>query len=51
MEISYKKATTDEELYQIIELQRLNIPASISDEEKLIEGFVSVSHSFELLKK
>ena len=50
MEILYKKATTDEELYQILELQLKNIPTSIPEIEKQKEGFVTVGHSFELLK-
>lgn len=50
MGIIYKKAVSDEELYQILELQRRNIPISISEEEKQKEGFVTVSHDFETLK-
>lgn len=49
MEIIYSRAITDDELYQILELQRLNISTSISEEEKQTEGFVTVHHSFELL--
>lgn len=50
MSIIYKTAVTDQELYQILELQQKNIPTSISEEEKQKEGFVTVHHSFELLK-
>ncbi|WP_298340372.1 GNAT family N-acetyltransferase [uncultured Algibacter sp.] len=50
MSISYKTAVTDQELHQILELQQKNIPTSISEEEKQKEGFVTVHHSFELLK-
>jgi predicted GNAT family N-acyltransferase len=48
--IIYKRAETNEELQQILELQRTNIPASISEEEKKKEGFVTVHHTFEILK-
>ena len=50
MEIIYKRSINDEELHQILELQLKNIPTSISEIEKQNEGFVSVKHSFELLK-
>ncbi len=49
--VYYKRAETDTELQQILELQRDNLPASISSEVKLDEGFVTVEHSFELLKR
>jgi len=48
VKIIYKRAITDEELYQILELQRRNI--SISEEEKQKEGFITVKHDFEILK-
>ena len=48
--IIYKKAITNDELYQILELQERNIPTSISKEEKQNEGFVTVHHDFETLK-
>ncbi|MGB5419823.1 GNAT family N-acetyltransferase [Algibacter sp.] len=50
MEIIYKRSITDEELYQILELQLKNIPTSISEDEKLQEGFVTVRHDFKSLK-
>lgn len=50
MKIIFKRASTDEELKQILALQRLNIPKSISDEERKNEGFVTVKHNFETLK-
>ncbi len=49
-EIIYKGASSDEELHQILELQRLNLPTLISEEVKLREGFVTVQHTFETLK-
>ncbi|GAA4890065.1 hypothetical protein GCM10023311_12780 [Flaviramulus aquimarinus] len=48
--IIYKKAITNNELHQILELQHRNIPTSISKEEKQNEGFVTVHHDFETLK-
>lgn len=50
MEIIYRRAVSDEELCQILELQRKNIPISISETEKQNEGFVTVHHDFETLK-
>ena len=47
--ITYKKVTTTHELFQILELQEKNLPASISFEEKVIEGFLTVQHDFNLL--
>ncbi|MFH4963620.1 hypothetical protein V8G69_01330 [Gaetbulibacter sp. M235] len=48
--IIYKSAETEEELHQILELQRVNIFSVISKEEKLSQGFVTVEHTFEILK-
>jgi len=49
-EITYKRADTTEELQQILELQRINLPESISEKEKTNEGFVTVHHDIETLK-
>lgn len=49
--IRYCRAKTDKELHQILELQQKNLFANITDEERKQEGFVTVSHSFEILKK
>ncbi len=43
--------TTDHELRQILQLQQKNRPGILSSEELAQEGFVTVSHTFELLKK
>jgi len=48
--VTYKRAETDGELHQILELQRINIPSVISEEERQAEGFVTVHHTFEILK-
>ncbi len=49
--INYTIAITNEELEQIIQLQRKNLVLSVSTEEKKKEGFVTVQHDFDVLKK
>ncbi len=49
--IQYKTASTKEELEQILALQKTNLPNSLSSEEKQNEGFVTVHHDFDLLKR
>lgn len=49
--ISYVRATSEKELEQILVLQRKNLPTVISSDEKAKEGFVTVSHTFKILKK
>lgn len=49
-DIIYKRVDSNEELGQIIELQKINIPTSISEHESKSEGFVTVHHDFEILK-
>ena len=51
IEITYHRASIDEELQQILELQRINLPQRLLDTEKDNEGFVTVHHSFEVLKR
>jgi len=51
MNINFTIATSEEELKQIITLQRKNLTASISTNEKQKEGFVTVQHDIEVLKK
>lgn len=48
--ITYGRATSEADLNQILALQRKNLPGSISSEERINEGFVTVSHTFDLLK-
>ena len=48
--IIYKRVETNQELHQILDLQHANIPSVISEDEKQQEGFVTVHHSFEILK-
>ena len=49
MQLRYCTAKTDEELKQILELQKINLPKAITKEERIKEGFVTVSHNLDLL--
>lgn len=49
--IRYTIATTKNELEQILVLQQRNLPSNISEEEKQQQGFVTVEHNFDLLKR
>tara|TARA_R110000868_G_scaffold165660_1_gene399202 strand:- start:2467 stop:3021 length:555 start_codon:yes stop_codon:yes gene_type:complete len=49
--ITYHRVSTIEELNQILKLQEKNLRHLISDEEKEKEGFVTLQHDFEMLKK
>ncbi|MEY8020636.1 N-acetyltransferase family protein [Muriicola sp. SD30] len=51
MSVEYGRASTEKELRDILELQRQNLPEQLSEELKQREGFLTVKHSFELLKK
>ena len=51
MFLHYCTATTDEELAQILTLQQANHASSLSKADAARDGFVTVMHSFELLKK
>ena len=49
--VVYKRATEKLELEQILQLQQRNLVPALSEDERLKEGFLTVSHSFELLKR
>ncbi|WP_242203788.1 GNAT family N-acetyltransferase [Aestuariivivens insulae] len=49
--ILYQRVKTAQELNQILELQQSNLPQNLANIEKETEGFVTVTHSFELLKQ
>lgn len=51
MDIQYVRASSDDELLQILDIQRQNFTRAISLTEKEKEGFVTVSHDFETLKR
>ncbi|MFL1894643.1 GNAT family N-acetyltransferase [Aquimarina sp. 2-A2] len=50
-EIKYALSETDTELREILRLQNQNLAKNISTEEIRKEGFVTVHHTFEVLKK
>lgn len=47
--ITFKAAESAKELQQILHLQQLNLPKSITEKERLEQGFVTVEHDFPLL--
>ncbi|MGB3152742.1 MAG: GNAT family N-acetyltransferase [Maribacter sp.] len=51
MKTYYAKASSNEELRQILTLQKRNVITSITKKEKEEEGFVTVSHSLDVLKR
>lgn len=51
MDLIYKQASTPAELQQILQLQERNLPEKLSEQERLSEGFVTVRHDLELLRK
>ena len=51
MPLRYCTATTDEELAQILTLQQVNHASSLSEADAARDGFVTVMHSIELLRK
>ena len=48
--ITYHRARTNEELKQILALQKCNLPQSLTSEELESDGFVTVHHQFEILQ-
>ncbi|WP_246109072.1 GNAT family N-acetyltransferase [Seonamhaeicola algicola] len=48
--ITYTRASTKNELLQILELQKANLITNVSETVKQKEGFVTVHHSFEILQ-
>lgn len=51
MGIVFTRCSTNDELRQILDLQKKNLGAHIRAEEKIQEGFVTVSHSLGLLSE
>lgn len=49
--ILYSIASSEQDLKSILHLQKLNLPKNISIEEAQKEGFVTIHHDFDLLKK
>ena len=50
-DIIYKRANSDQELHEILLLQSANYSTSVSEEDRIKEGFVTVRHDFNLLKR
>ncbi len=51
MKVRYARSQSRDELEQILGLQKQNSLTFLSPEEKEKEGFVTVSHTFQLLKR
>ncbi len=49
--ITYERVSKVEELAQILVLQKKNMAEGLSKEELLKEGFITVDHSYDILKK
>lgn len=49
--LEFTTAKTDKELRQILDLQQQNLSKNLSLEETLEQGFLTVEHDFEILKK
>ncbi|MEM8848044.1 MAG: GNAT family N-acetyltransferase [Bacteroidota bacterium] len=49
--IEYKQASTTQELEQILTLQQQNLPITLSESEMVKDGFLTIEHSFQLLKE
>ena len=47
MQLQYKRAATENELRQILNLQQKNAVSALSSNEQMHEGFVTVSHTYE----
>ena len=49
--IYFTTTKSDDEIFQVIELQKNNLPQNLTAEQIASQGFVTVVHSFETLKK
>jgi hypothetical protein len=49
--ITYKHSETNEELSQILELQKKNLPQNLTSEQKIKQSFVTVNHNFDTIHK
>lgn len=49
--ITYTTSKTDEELMQILTLQRRNLEENLEYKEKIDQGFVTLKHSLEILQR
>jgi hypothetical protein len=51
MDIYFKRSETTSELEQILELQKINLPTVLNPTDLIEEGFVTISHTLELLER
>ena len=51
MNVTYHRVSTDRELLEILDLQKQNLQQALTNKASLQEGFVTVNHSFEVLKR
>src|SRR6187551_3570415 len=49
--VQYLPVTTEEELIGILDLQQRNLAPNLTEEEKKSQGFLTVSHTLDVLKK
>ena len=49
--ITYKRATSDQELHEILAIQKRNLKANLSLQEMEEQGYITVPHTFDILKK
>jgi GNAT superfamily N-acetyltransferase len=49
--VNYKRAESDNELQQILNIQKKALKTNVSQEEQKEQGYVTVPHTFEILKK
>lgn len=49
--IKYQRARTDEQLRQILEIQKRALKQNVSLQEQKTEGYITVPHTFEILQK
>lgn len=51
MDFVYKRSSSYQELHEILDIQKRNVKSILTDEELRSEGFITVNHNFEMLKK
>lgn len=51
MNFNYERTTTDKELHQILAIQKRNMKSSLPLTEVAQEGFLTVAHDFDILKR
>ncbi|MFT5893124.1 MAG: ribosomal protein S18 acetylase RimI-like enzyme [Dokdonia sp.] len=49
--ITYKRATSDKELHEILAIQKRSLKANTSLQDREEQGYITVPHTFEILEK